>query len=222
MTRDDFEYDSDPFASDDIEDPLDDSNWSNEWDDGLGEWPVRRSRRAQPRVNTNTVLYAVIAVVAVVAVGGGGYLAVRQLQLQLRSPVQTTQLFYESLNQKDFEQLAEYVDPANRIEVAILENADNLLEFVFGMIVSETESAFEFDIPIPDFVMELIADIDWEFRELEYVLVSEEADRAVVSVTGEMEIALPGLGFYMPLPWAVQHTLVRIDGKWYVQLDLGL
>ena len=175
-----------------------------------GEW-IDSPPRARGLALGKNVWIALLVGALVIGGGAGLYYLFRQVA---PSPVDTTRAFYEALNRRDFEAAVEYINPSDGISVAVFENSENLINIILELLSGAVLE--EFDIQVPDLVFDVIGDIQWEFRDMTYVLVSESGDRATVQVDGQLHLS--AMGFEFPSPWNITHELVLIDGKWYISL----
>lgn len=198
----DDDYADEPF------DAYDGLDQASEYDDG---WRPSPTRTSSGLPGGSKVWIAVLIVVIVV--GGAALLYYLSRQTNT-SPLNTTQSFYESLNRRDFERAVSYINPSDGISAVMFENSEDLLGVIVQLLTGELLN--EFGIEVPDFVLDLIGDIRWEFRDMTYTLVEETGDQAKVQVSGEL--FLSAMGFEVPSPWSIVHDLVRVDGQWYISL----
>lgn len=196
----------DPYA-DDLTDPFQSPN--NDFEE---EWypdatPAHARAGAAPKA-----LAGVLVALLIVGVAAGGYWLVRRV---VASPVDTVRAFYDSLNRRDFDAAAALIAPQAGVSAEVFANAESVAGLLMGIVGDEILA--EFDIEGGDLLGDLLDALDWEFREMEYTAVEQTGDRAIVRVTGQLHVTL--LGFEMPVPWDLDHTLVRRDGQWYLALD---
>lgn len=202
--------DDDDFAND-LSEPYDSTGSYDEFD---ADWMAQSAApaRAAPVLGAK----ALIALLVGALIIGGGIGAFYLLRGTQASPQATARQFYEALNRRDFETAVSFIAPSNNISAAAFENSDALINVVVELLTGTLLE--EFGIEVPDFVLDLIGDIEWEFREMNYTLVATTGDRATVRAEGQLYLAAMGLEY--PAPWSITHELVRVDGKWYI--DLGL
>lgn len=202
--------DNDDFANDLI-DPYESTG---SYDDFNDDWMGGTAAPARGAPVLGTKALIAILVGTLIVVGGAGiFYLLRGTQT---TPEATTRQFYEALNRRDFEAAVGFIAPSNNISAAAFQNSDTLISVVVELLTGELLA--EFGIEVPDFVLELIGDIEWEFREMNYTLVTSSGDRATVRVDGQLFLAAMGLEY--PAPWSITHNLVQVDGKWYI--DLGI
>lgn len=199
-------YDDD--YPDDLFDAYSGAAPANENDD---DWRPRT--RASGGLPGGSKVWIVVLTVVIVAGGAIGVLYYLSRQTNA-SPLSTTQAFYESLNRREFERTVSYINPSDGISAVMFENSEELIGVIVQLLTGELLN--EFGIEVPDFLLELIGDVRWEFRDMTYTLVAETGDQATVQVNGEL--FLSAMGFEFPSPWNIAHDLVRIDGRWYISL----
>lgn len=200
-------YDDD---ANDLNDPYD-YDLLGPADDAGGDWFEATPRRARGLAVGRNLWIALLVGALVIGGGAGLFYLFRQTTA---SPVDTTRSFYEALNRRDFEAAVAYIDPSNGISAAVFQNSENLINIILELLTGAVLE--EFDIQIPDLLFDVIGDIQWEFRDMTYALASESGDRATVQVDGQLHLSV--LGFEVPTPLSITHELVRIDGKWYINL----
>jgi hypothetical protein len=193
--------------TDDLIDPYDGSNAVDDYGD---DWPGEPRPRARSGLQISSRVWIAL-LVSVLVIGGGAGLFYYFRQISA-SPVDTTRSFYEALNRRDFETAVTYIDPANGISAGLFQNSENLVNVVLEVLTGAVLE--EFGLELPDFVMEIIGEIEWEFQDMTYTLVEESGDRATVQANGRL--FLSALGFELPTPWSIPHQLIRIDDKWYL------
>lgn len=196
----------DPYA-DDLTDPFQSPNndFGEEWYPDVA--PAHARALTAPKA-----LAGVLAALLVVGAVAGGYWLVRRV---VASPVDTVRAFYDSLNRRDFDAAAALIDPQAGVSAGVFANAESVVGLLMEIVGDEILA--EFDIEGGDLLGDLLDTLEWEFRDMEYTAVEQTGDQAVVRATGQLYVTL--LGFEMPVPWDVPHTLVRRDGQWYIALD---
>ena len=104
--------------------------------------------------------------------------------------------YYAAWEAKDFSAMSAMQDPTSRINAAKI--ADYLvsgLKKIFG------------DVNI---------DINWQFSNLTYKVLSNDHQRAVVLVTGEIRFTAFGL-VDVNRPYEATHELIKINKQWYIK-----
>lgn len=153
-----------------------------------------------------------LAAAVVVAVAVGGYALTRRV---LVSPVDVVRDFYAYLNARDLAAAATLIDPAEGVSAATLESVPSMLDLVFDLLGDEMLSELDIDA---DFISSLINGVSWEFRDMDYTLVTADGDRATVRVSGQLLLTVMGVDF--PVPWNLTHELIQRERKWYLSLGL--
>lgn len=194
----------------DYDDSIDDTDMTDSYADDWYEGSQSRARRGfgvDPKI-----WIALLVVVLIVAGGAGAYYLFRNQIDIFKSPEDTTRRFYQALNNRDFGTAATYIDPSDSITASMFTNTEDLANLVFGLLLDT--AAESFDVEVPDIVMELFGDLEWEFRDMTYTPIEQSGDRATVRASGEL--LLTALGYKAPVPWDIIHDLIRIDGEWYL------
>lgn len=202
---------------DDYTDHDDYTQESDTLNDNADDWYEGPQPRARRNIGIDPKVWIGLLVVILVTAGGVGayYLVRNQFGIQ-NTPDGTTRRFYEALNRRDFGTAATYIDPTDNVTYALFTNTENLANIILQFMVDTT--AEEFNLEIPDFVMDLFADLEWEFREMSYTTIEQSGDQARVEVNGVLHLSV--LGFEAPAPWSIIHELVFIDGEWYIRFGL--
>lgn len=193
-----------PYA-DDFSDPFADAT---EYADG--DWMP--GAPARPRfAGASKALLALLVVGVVAGAVAGGYWLVRRVAA---SPADTVGAFYDSLNRRDYDAAAALIDPQEGVSAGVLANAESVAGLLIDVVGDELLA--ELDLEGGDLIANLIGDLQWEFRDMQYEALSQSGEQATVQAMGELTVTV--LGYDLALPWSLTHDLVRRNGRWYLSL----
>lgn len=148
--------------------------------------------------------WKVIAIVEGVIILGAALVALALWgipRLQIGSPIPTVERYYDMMNAGEYEQASQLLDNSST-------NVTGLVLPFFEQIMQQIEILTGTEVGAN-------IQIDFEFKDMEYTLVSQTKEEAVVNATGSVRVqVMEGLVFTLPHEW--NHRLTYRSSQWYI------